>query len=215
MTTLKLYYSPLACSLSCHIALEESGLPYGTEEISTKAQANLTPSYRTINPLGKVPALAIDGQILTEAAAIMSYVADLVPAKNLLPPAGTRSRAFAHEWLNFLSSAVHVAFRPVLRPERMVEDAGCIDGLRRVGIAAVIDVLTYADSKLGRGPYALGETFSLCDGYLLVFYLWSRREQFKSQLPPFPALQAMARLVLARPSVQAVLKAEGLAIPSV
>jgi glutathione S-transferase len=214
MPSLTLYYSPLACSLSCHIALEESGLRYDTIEINTKVQANLTPSYRRVNSLGKVPALAIDGSILTEAPAILSYVADLVPAKSLLPPAGSMARAFAHEWLNFLSSTVHIAFRPVFRPERMVEDAGCIDGLRRVGVSQVFEVLKHADAKLGRGPFTLGESFSLCDGYLLVFYLWSKRAHFGWEMPPFPALQAMARLVLMRPAVQAVFNAEGLVIPS-
>src|SRR6266403_4975143 len=97
----KLFYSPLACSLSCHIALEEAGLPYEAVEVNTKQQANLTQSYRKINPLGKVPALAIEGRILTEAAAILSYIADRVPEKELLPPAGTLKRAIAHEWLNF------------------------------------------------------------------------------------------------------------------
>ena len=215
MTSLKLYYSPLACSMSCHIALEESGLRYETMEINTKALANLTPSYRTVNPLGKVPALAIDGRVLTEAAAILSYVADLVPAKCLLPPAGSMARAFAHEWLNFLSSTVHIAFRPVFRPERMIEDASCIDGIRRVGVAQVFEVLKHANAKLGAGPYTLGETFSLCDAYLLVFYLWTKRAHFGLEMPPFPGLRTMARLVLARPAVQAVMKAEGLAIPSV
>ena len=130
---LNLYYSPLACSLSCHIALEEAGIPYETTEINTKTHANLADSYRAINPLGKVPALAIEGRVLTEAAAILSFIADQVPDKSLLPTAGTAARALAHEWLNFLSSTVHIAFRPVFRPERLVEDQGCIEGLRRVG----------------------------------------------------------------------------------
>jgi glutathione S-transferase len=212
MASLQLYYSPMACSLSCHIALEESGLQYDTVEINTKTQANFSPHYRSINPLGKVPALAIDGTVLTEAAAILSYIADLVPEKSLLPPAGSRARAFAHEWLNFLSSTVHIAFRAVFRPERLIDDVSCIDGLRRIGVAQVIEVMKHADAKLGKGPYSLGETFSLCDGYLLVFYLWSRRPQFGSDVPRFPALHTMAQLVLMRPAVQSVMKAEGVPI---
>jgi glutathione S-transferase len=215
MTSLQLYYSPMACSLSCHVALEESGLRYDTVEINTKTEVNLTPYYRGINPLGKVPALAIEGSILTESAAILSYIADLVPEKGLLPPAGSRARAFAHEWLNFLSSTVHVAFRPVFRPERLIDDATCLDGLRRMGVAQVIEVLKHADARFGRGPYTLGETFSLCDGYLLVFYLWSKRPQFASDVPRFPALHTMARLVLMRPAVQLVMKAEGVPIPAI
>jgi glutathione S-transferase len=212
---LKLFYSPMACSLSCHIALEESGLPYELEEINTKTKANLTDSYRAINPLGKVPALSVDGRILTEAAAIMSYIADQVPEKSLLPQAGTMARAAAHEWLNFLSSTVHIAFRPVFRPERLVEDAGCIDGVRRVGVAAVVEALKQADAKLSKSTYALGDTFSVCDGYLLVFYLWSKRDPLNDLMPAFPALRANALNVLARPSVQAAMKGEGLAVPIV
>ena len=215
MMPLRLYYSPMACSLSCHIALEESGLRYDTVEINTKTQVNLTPYYRGINPLGKVPALDTDGSILTESAAILSYIGDLVPEKGLLPPAGSRTRAFAHEWLNFLSSTVHIAFRPVFRPERLIDEATCLDGLRRMGVAQVIEVLKHADAKLGRGPYTLGETFSLCDGYLLVFYLWSKRPELASDVPRFPALHTMAHLVLMRPAVQWVMKAEGVPIPPI
>jgi glutathione S-transferase len=145
----------------------------------------------------------------------LSFIADQVPEKCLLPKAGTIARAVAHEWLNFLSSTVHIAFRPVFRPERIAEDAGCIDGLRRVGIKAVAEALLQADAKVGRGPYTLGSSFSLCDSYLLVFLLWSRREPFNSaDIPECPALRAIARQALARPSVQRAMISEGLQIPS-
>lgn len=212
---LKLFYSPMACSLSCHIALEESGLKYETIEINTKTQANLTQSYQAINPLGKVPALAIEGRVLTEAAAILSYIADRVPEKELLPAAGTLNRAIAHEWLNFLSSTVHIAFRPVFRPERLAEGDGCVSSVRRLGVNGVIEALKHAEAKLGTAPYTLGERFSLCDGYLMVFYLWSKRDSFGAAMPDFPAMRAMISRVLARSSVRAAMKAEGLPIPVV
>src|SRR6266481_5791023 len=141
---------PFLCSLSCHVALEESGLEYETVEINTKTQANLTESYTAINPLGKVPALAIEGRILTEAAAILSYIADRVPEKELLPPAGTLKRAIAHEWLNFISSTVHIAFRPVFRPERVAEGDVCVNSVRRLGVSGVIEALKYAEARLGK-----------------------------------------------------------------
>lgn len=213
MSPLKLYYSPLACSLSCHIALEESGLAYGLELVDTKSQANRAPDYLLINPLGKVPALAVDGRILTESAAILSYVADSAPAKSLLPPAGTLARAFAHEWLNFLSSTVHISFRPVFRPERLAQDAGCIEEVRSVGVGAVVDALRQVDAKLGDRQYALGDSFSLVDAYLLVFYLWSRREQLVSHMPQLPALQRTAQRVMERAAVKSVLKVEGVRVP--
>jgi glutathione S-transferase len=212
---LKLFYSPMACSLSCHVALEESGLNYETVEINTKTQANLTQSYTAINPLGKVPALAIEGRVLTEAAAILSYIADRVPEKELLPPAGTLKRAIAHEWLNFLSSTVHIAFRPVFRPERLAEGDGCVNSVRRLGVNGVVEALKHAEARLGKAPYTLGDRFSLCDGYLMVFFLWSRREALVASMPEFPAMRAMVSRVLARQTVQSAMKAEGLPIPVV
>src|SRR5258707_855665 len=152
---LTLFYSPMACSLSCHVALEESGLEYETVEINTKTQANLTESYTAINPLGKVPALAIEGRILTEAAAILSYIADRVPERELLPPAGTLKRAIAHEWLNFLSSTVHIAFRPVFRPERLAEGDGCRNSCRRLGGNGWVEALKQAETRLRHAPYTL------------------------------------------------------------
>jgi glutathione S-transferase len=96
----------------------------------------------------------------------------------------------------------------------MAEDKGCIEGLRRVGIRAVAEALRQAEAKVGKGPYALGHTFSLCDGYLLVFYLWSKRDPFNSNnMPDFPALRSNAKQVLARPAVQRAMTAEGLQIP--
>src|SRR5258707_11561653 len=106
MAVLTLFYSPFACSLSC----QESGLAYTLAEVNTSRVENRSAAYLAINPLGKVPALAFDGQVLTEAAAILGYIADLVPDKALLPAPRTVARARAQEWLNFLSSTVHIAF---------------------------------------------------------------------------------------------------------
>src|SRR5260370_41968341 len=97
MAVLTLFYSPFACSLSCHIALEESGLAYTLAEVNTSRVENRSAAYLAINPLGKVPALAFDGQVLTEAAAILGYIADLVPDKALLPAPLTVARARAHD----------------------------------------------------------------------------------------------------------------------
>src|SRR5258708_39633848 len=110
-------------------------------KITTKRKPIYTWTKAAVNPLGKVPALAINGRVLTEAAAILSYIADRVPEKELLPPAGTLKRAIAHEWLNFLSSTVHIAFRPVFRPERLAESDGCGNSVRRFGVNGVGEAL--------------------------------------------------------------------------
>ena len=92
---LTLFYSPRACSLACHIALEESGLPFTPREIRVREGAHKEAAYREVNPWGKIPALRVGEQVLTEAHAILTYVADRAPGHNLLPSAGTLARARA------------------------------------------------------------------------------------------------------------------------
>ncbi|MFZ3221391.1 MAG: glutathione S-transferase N-terminal domain-containing protein, partial [Rhodoferax sp.] len=84
---MKLYYSPGACSLSPHIALMEAGLPF--EAIAAPTKTHQLPDgtdYYTVNPLGYVPFLTLDdGRSLHEGPAIVQYIADQVPAKQLAP----------------------------------------------------------------------------------------------------------------------------------
>jgi glutathione S-transferase len=96
----------------------------------------------------------------------------------------------------------------------MVTNAGCVDDIRRIGISNVIDALQEADRRLSGRPFALGDRFSLCDGYLLVFYLWSRRDLLRAHMPPLPALRATARRALERPSAQEAFRKEGLSVPT-
>ena len=108
----KLYYSPGACSLSPHIALREAGLPFDLVLASTKTKKLADGSdYLGINPKGQVPLLELDdGQRLSEGPAIVQYIADQVPAKNLAPAAGTMARYRVMEWLNFISTELHKTF---------------------------------------------------------------------------------------------------------
>ena len=76
MPQLKLFFSPRACSLACHIALEESGLPFVAEAVKIREGQHKTDKYLCVNPWGKIPAMLIDGELLTESHAILSYIAD-------------------------------------------------------------------------------------------------------------------------------------------
>lgn len=87
---MKLYYSPGACSLSPHIVLREGGFDFALERVDLKTGVTEAGrDYKTINPLGYVPALELDdGEVLTEGPAIVQYLADRVPDRRLAPPAG-------------------------------------------------------------------------------------------------------------------------------
>ena len=82
---MKLYFSPGACSMASHIGLEESGVPYEEKPTMLAKGEHKTEAYLKINPRGKVPALDVDGKILMENTAILTYLARRFPEKNLLP----------------------------------------------------------------------------------------------------------------------------------
>ena len=119
MTT-KLYYTPGACSLSPHIALREAGLPFELVQVNLQDKTlKAGGDYASINPKGYVPALALDGgEVITEGAIIVQYIADRKPESKLAPPAGTLERVRLQEWLHFVATEIHKAFGPINHPNR-------------------------------------------------------------------------------------------------
>lgn len=212
---LTLYINPGSCSLASHIALEESGLAYRTERIALAERRNLDPDYLARNPWGRVPALDLGGgEVLTENVAILSHVADLAPDLRLLPPNGTLERARATEFMAMLSSTVHVAFRPLFRPERLATgDEGRRD-VAETGLAALSATLGRLDAALDGRRFALGPDYTLCDAYLLVFAIWARRPALAGRLSRFGNIDAIAGRTAGRRAVAAALAAEGLAPPA-
>jgi len=200
---MKLYFSPGACSLAPHIVLEESGLAYETVLASTKTHQLVDGTdYYTINPKGQVPLLELDsGERLTEGPAIVQYIADQVPAKQLAPANGTMPRYRVQEWLNFITSELHKGFGAVFNPA-MPEDG------KAVMRARVLSRLTWVDAQLEGKPYLMGDAFSIADPYLFTVAGWGPRTGVDvSGLKNLGAFQAR---MAARPAVQAAMKAEGL-----
>jgi glutathione S-transferase len=201
---MKLYYSPGACSLSPHIVLNESGLAFTPVLASTKThKLQDGTDYYTINPKGYVPLLELDsGERLSEGPAIVQYVADQVPAKGLVPPAGTMARYRAQEWLNFISTELHKQYSPLFNPA-MPEEAKALFREKLKGRYAWID------TQLEGRKYLLGETFSVPDAYLFTVTRWAGFAGV--DLAPYKNLAAFMARMNERPAVQAALKAEGLA----
>ena len=207
---LTLYYSPKACSLASHIALEESGLPYGSVAIDIRAGANTQPEYLRLNPGGTVPALGVGDRIVTESHAILSYVSDLAAERCLLPRHGTIARARAHEWMNWISSSMHAAYRSIFRPQAYAgdESPSALDAVREHGRQKLSGVLLDVERRLEGATFALGPHFSSVDAYLFVFYLWSFDERIAAELPDRPRYRALAQRVWERPAVRKVVDRE-------
>ncbi len=198
---MKLYFAPGACSLSPHIALVESGLPFDIEKVDLQAKTTKSgKDYRAINPKGSVPALQLDnGEILTEGPAIVQYIADQKPETKLAPPAGTLERYRLQEWLNFISSELHKAFSPLFKTDTP-------EATKTSSIAAIRAKLDHVAEALGNRPYLLGDAFSVADGYLFTILGWSKVGGI--DLGDWAAIKAYYDRVAARPAVQAARAAE-------
>jgi glutathione S-transferase len=203
-----LYSSPRACSLACHIALEESGLPFTLEPVRVRKAEHRAPGYLAINPWGKIPALRIDEEVLTEAHAILGYIADTSDAGLL--PADPLARARAHEWMNFLSATVHIAFRPLFKPRYLVADETLYPKLQEVGIPNLRKTLLEVDRRLAGKDWALGPDFSVVDPYLLVFWIWSQREDVRPHVADMPNWSEHADRIFARDATWRCLNREGI-----
>ncbi|WP_437995516.1 glutathione binding-like protein [Sorangium sp. So ce185] len=190
---MKLYFSPLACSLATRIALYEAGAEASFVEVDPKTKRTEDGAdFRAVHPLGLVPALEIEGgEILTENAAILQLVADRSPEAGLAPrdPLG---RARLQQWLCFIGTELHKAvYVPLLDKAAPAEVKGY--------------ALAKADARLGwvagrlEGREFLLDRFSVADAYLFAVLNWSSVTPV--DLNAWPALRAYQARLRARPSV--------------
>lgn len=196
-----LYHSPLACSLASRMALAESGLDHEVRIVRIGEGATRTPEYLAINPAGKVPALVIDGGVVTESAAILPLIADLSAAE--LFPANGVERAIGQALLGFIATAVHGAWTPVLFPERFGDQASA-EAVRTAALHRLGDALQLLERRLGDKDYLLGQ-FSVCDLYLAVFLLWRSGPVAQGRLPVTPGLDGLLARLAARPAIGPVI----------
>lgn len=205
---LKLYYFPRACSLASHIALEESGLPYEHEYINVMDGSNYSADYLAVNPYGKVPALVIDNETLTENQAILCWLADQMPEKHFLPAPGDLLRYRAHELMSFFASSFHISIRAIFRSQALAgEDSDAIAAVSEQGHKNLAKCVDYLESKLEGKQFSLGDNFSFVDAYLFIMYLWSNDERIQ-RIPERPNMAAIAKNVWQRPAVKKIVARE-------
>ena len=201
---MKLYYVPGVCSLASHIALRETGLEFELDKMDRETRRTASgENYLEANPKGSVPALRLDnGEVLTEGAVILQYIADQEPTSGLAPASGTMERYRLAEWLNYVATEVHKQYSPLFNPKLPPE-------WRENQLNLLAKRFDYLTQRLGSRPYLMGERFTVADAYLFVVLGWSPR--LKVDLNPWPSLKNYLTRIAARPAVQAALKAEGLA----
>jgi glutathione S-transferase len=211
---MRLYYAPGASSLAPHIVLEEAGARFELSRVDFAANQQVGAEYLRINGKGRVPALAEGAWILTEAPAILRYIAARHPAAGLWPW-DPREEARCAEWLNWLSSTIHVAFAHVRRAGRYATDPRAVDDVAATAKRTCRELWRAVDAAIGEGPWAIGGRYSVADPLLLVYWTWGRGPHLGFDVAAdFPHWTAHARRLAARPAVQRAFTREGLTLPA-
>ncbi len=199
---LQFYYSPDSCARAAHIALEEAGAAYEGHRLSLKDGDQRQPAYLAVNPKGRVPALVTEHGVLTETPAILAYVARCYPHSPLGLPQDPFALAEIESFNLYLASTLHVAHSHKLRGARWADDAAAIAEMRRKVPETVGACFDLIETTLFRGPWVMGEGFTICDPYLLVFAEWMEADGVDPAR--FPKVRAHRERMQARPSVQRV-----------
>lgn len=194
-----LYFSPGACSLASHIGLEETGAPYELKPILLAKKQQRTEAYLKINPRGKVPALSVDGKVLVENTAILTYLARRFPEKKLLP-ADPAEEARCIATMCWLSSVVHPSYQRTRRPERFADGEEAHAAVKENGKKMFWENLKEIDSMTRGNDWIMGKEFTAVDGYALVFYGWGTAGGFP--MKDLGAYSAWRERMMKRPTVK-------------
>jgi glutathione S-transferase len=216
---LQLYYFPGNASLIAHIVLEEIGAPFELKYVDRAQGAHKSAEYLALNPNGLIPVL-VDGSgagaplVLYETTAVCMHLADTHPAAGLLPALASAERGHAYKWLAWLSNTLHAALSVYFYPERWTDDAAGAAVVKAHAEAKIGAMLDQIDTELARrGPWLLGQTFSLADPYAFVLCRWTRG--FGRPARSLPHVKPWLDRMLARPAVQRAFATEKLAAPAV
>jgi len=192
--------------MASHITLEEAGAAYEVQPTLVDKGEQQSEAYLKINPRGKVPALQLeDGKILTENAAILSYVAKKFPEANLWP-CDPMAEVRAISTMAWFSNTVHPAFAHFVRPERFTADAAGAEKVREQGKKTFWGCVQEIDKMLIGKEWVLGSQFTVCDPFALVFYGWGLRAALP--MKDLGSYSALKDRLLKRPAVRRILEKE-------
>jgi glutathione S-transferase len=184
---LTLYFSPGSSAMATHIALHEVGVPFERKLVSLSDKAQFTPEYRAINPEAKVPALVIDGHVLTEVAGTLYYLAKRYPEARLWPEGGLEDEAQAISWMSFIASTIHPS--------------------RRAGDQRWKEAFLLAEERLGGREWTVGGRYSIADIHLFRLY-WRFVDALGPMPKQYPGLTAHYDRMMQRPAVRKTIEVE-------
>lgn len=198
---MKLYFAPGTCALAPHIALEWAEANYDTQGVTLG-----DPEYLKINPLGAVPALEDGNILMTQADAILKYIAEKYPAAELAAQDTIESNYELDKWLAFLTGDLHPAFYPYFSPARYTVDSNedAYAKVREAGSLLIAKFLTHLNQHMkGKKHIALGKR-TIADPYAFSMLRWAQ------PLDGYPELKRFFECMKEDAGVVAAMKMQGI-----
>jgi glutathione S-transferase len=193
MPKLTLYHAAPSRSSIALWMLEEVGEPYDVHLLSLSKEENRKPDYLAVNPMGKVPALRHGDTVITEVAAICTYLADEFPQAKLNVPIGTPRRGVYLKWLFFGPGCVEPAVTDRAAPRREEARRGML------GYGDFDTTMNVVGEAVAKGPWLMGEQFTAAD---VVIGSHIRYGTMFKMIPERPEFSAYAARIAARPAAQ-------------
>lgn len=202
---LRLFYAPGACSFAALAALEEAGAAYEPTKLVLASGEQKKPEFLAINPRGRVPALVVESGVITENIAVLTYIAERFPAAGLLPKDDAALLGRAYELMSWFASGVHVSIAQIWRSERYTRDEDGKKLVQQGGRENILNAFKELDAAF-KGPWILGDRFSLVDPYAYVFWRWGLRLEL--DMAGYKSWAAHTERLLKRPAIERALAVE-------
>ncbi|QIW96581.1 hypothetical protein AMS68_002099 [Peltaster fructicola] len=201
--SIKLYMFPMSCSIASHALLKDSGLKFEAIKANVLDPAYRAEYLKNVNPKGQVPTLVIDNEIVTEAPAVLTAIAQLAPEKFYAGRPENTVRFL--EWMNFLSGTLHTKnFTGLFRPAALTTDSAGEEGIRAKSKENVLANFELIEQKL-KGVHALEDHLTGVDTYLVYFVLAAKKFGIWDE-QRFPKYQKLFENIMQIPSFKATFK---------
>ena len=206
---LELFYAPATCALASHIALIDAGAAYQLRRVNFAEGEQRSPEYLAVNPKGRVPALVTPQGTLTETPALLAFIAQSFPQKSLAPLDDAFAFAELQAFNSYLCSTVHVAHAHRMRGYRWASEDSSFADMKRMIPKTVGDAFALIEKELLRGPWVMGDAYTIADPYLFTLAQWLEGDGV--DLARLPRVTEYRARMAALPNVKRALAEEGLA----